>query len=219
MSTKKILKFYLIATLSLSSVAVLSFSDTFRNYIPYYYTSVMDYKNTGAKAPAEVNIDTSSDSSDSNIYRENPAEVMFAISADSSNSLVPAGAKNANFMNLSFRIGQTDVQLNGIAFKISGANGSAIKNAYLTDGKAIVATASITGDKIKFPNMWYLMKAGTSKDLQLKVDLADNLFPGQIISLEIENSYDINMNVEGGSYSLNAHYPIPGKYLSIARSR
>lgn len=208
MNTKKILKFYLFATISLSSIAALSLNDTFRSYIPDYYTSVLDSE-VKTVAPIENN--------DSKFYRNNPADVMFVIGGESRKSLVPAGTKNADFMNLSFKIGKTNVQLNGIAFKITGARGNDIKNAYLTDGKAIIATASISNDKIKFPNIGYLMDANTASNLQLKVDLGDGLKVGQIISLEVENPNDINMTVEGGNYSLNGHYPIRGKYLSIIR--
>ena len=219
MNTKKILKFYLITTLSLSSLAALSFNDTFRSFIPDYYSSVLDYKNSGMMTTVDKDIVSSNGESDSQIYRDNPAEIMFTISGDSSKSLVFAGAKDAAFMDVSFKIGQTDVQLNGLAFKILGVSGSNIKNAYLTDGKAIVATASISDDKIKFPNMGYLMNAGTAANLQLKVGLGDKLRVGQVISLEIENPDDVNLTVEGGSYSLNGHYPIQGKYLSIAGAR
>lgn len=208
MNTKKILKFYLFATISLSSIAALSLNDTFRSYIPDYYTSILDSE-VKTMAPIENN--------DSKFYRNNPADIMFVISGESRKSLVPAGTKNADFMNLSFKIGRTNVQLNGIAFRIIGATGGDIKNAYLTDGKAIVATASISNDKIKFPNIGYLMNANTAANLQLKVDLGDGLKVGQIISLEVENPNDINMAVGGGSYSLNGHYPIRGKYLSIIR--
>jgi hypothetical protein len=206
MNTKKILKFYLFATISLSSVAALTLNDTFRSYIPAYYTSVLETK----ALPTVVD-------SDSKFYRKNPAEIMFIIGGDSGKSLVRAGTKNADFMNLSFKIGHTNVQLNGIAFKIIGATGKNIKNAYLVDDEAIVATASITNDKIKFPNMGYLMNANSDSNLQLKLDLGEELKVGQIVSLEVENPYDINMTVAGGNYSLNGHYPIRGKYLSIIR--
>lgn len=217
MNTKKILKFYLFATISLSSLAALTLNDTFRSYIPDYYTSVLDYKYSDDKPYLETKPLPPLEDNDSKFYRNNPADIMFVIGGDSGKSLVQAGTKNADFMNLSFKIGQTNVQLNGIAFKVIGAIGNDIKNAYLTDGKAIVATASISNDKIKFPNMGYLMTANTAANLQLKVDLGDGLKVGQIISLEVENPDDINMAVEGGNYSLNGHYPIRGKHLSIIR--
>ncbi|MCX6734592.1 MAG: hypothetical protein NTZ25_01635 [Candidatus Peregrinibacteria bacterium] len=219
MNTKKILKLYLVATLSLSSMAALSLNDTFRSYLPDYYTSVLDSGTSETKAYVEANIENPITKSDDLIYRDNPADIMFAISGSAGKSLVTAGTKNAEVMTISFKIGQTDVQLNGIAFKITGATGKDIKNAYLTDGKAIIATASISGNKIKFPNMGYMMDAGSAKNLQLKVDLGDTLNASQVISFEIENSNDINMTVGGGSYSLNGHYPIQGKYLSIAGTR
>lgn len=218
MSTKKILKFYLIATLSLSSLAALSFNDNFRSYIPDYYVSVLDYQHNESKPYLEVKAESPVSVSDNKIYRDNPAEVMFVMNGVSEKSLVAAGTKNADFMNISLKIGQTDVQLNGIAFKIFGATGKDIKNAYLTDGNAIIATATITNDRIKFPNMGYFMKGGTAANLQLKVDLGDGLKSGQVISLEIENPDDINMTVNGESYSLNGHYPMQGKYLSIVGS-
>ncbi len=218
MSTKKILKFYLIATLSLSSLAALSFNENFRSYIPEYYISVLDYKHNESKPYLELATEPPVSGDDSKIYRDNPAEVMLVMNGVSEKSLVAAGTKNADFMDISLKIGQTDVQLNGIAFKISGATGKDIKNAYLTHGKAIIATATIINDRIKFPNMGYLMKGGTAANLQLKVDLGDELKVGQVISLEIENPDDINMTVNGESYSLNGHYPIQGKHLSIVES-
>lgn len=219
MNTKKILKLYLVATLSLSSMAALSLNDTFRSYLPDYYTSVLDSGTSETKSYVETNIETPIAKSDDLIYRDNPADIMFAISGSAGKSLVTAGTKNAEVMTISFKIGQTDVQLNGIAFKITGATGKDIKNAYLTDGKAIVATAVILDNRIKFPNMGYMMESGSSKNLQLKVDLGDTLNASQVISFEIENSDDINMTVGGGSYSLNGHYPIQGKYLSIAGTK
>lgn len=219
MNTKKILNLYLVATLSLSSIAALSLNDTFRSYIPDYYTSVLGYGEVSPRTYIEPVIEAPVPQSDSQVYRDNPAEIMFAINGSAGKSLVTAGTKGADFMTISFKIGKMDVQLNGIAFKIIGATGKDIKNAYLTDGKAIIATATITNDKIKFPNMGYLMNAGSAANLQLKVDLGDTLKVSQVISLEIENTHDINMTVEGGSYSLNGHYPIQGKYLSIAGAR
>jgi|GEM_PF-2224270 len=217
MNTKKILKFYLVVTLSLSSIAVLSLSGAFEGFIPNYYSSVLDYKGGEAKPYLEAQTQNSTD--DYHIYNKNPDEIMMDISGNSGATLVTAGAKDANFMNVIFKIGTMDVQLNGIAFKVSGVDGGAIENAYLTHGKAIIATAVITKDRIKFPNIDYEMPAGEVKNLQLKVDLGTNLKPGQIISLEIENPDDINMTVDGGSYSLNGQYPIQGKYLSIVRTR
>jgi hypothetical protein len=215
MSTKKILKFYLISTLTLTSMAALSFTDTFKKNIPYYYTSVFDTE-AGMKPLVETNNESIAVEIDSNEYRENPTEIMLTMSSDAGKSLATTGAKDVNFMNLSLKTSDTDVVLNGVAFKIIGANGQDIKNAYLVDGEAIVATATITKSKIKFPNMGYEIKAGTDANLQLKVDLGEEIPVGRVISLEIENPDDINTTVNGGSYSLNGHYPITGKYLSIA---
>lgn len=208
MNTKKILKLYLVATLSLSSLAALSLNDAFKSYLPSYYTSVLI-----------PNVETPVAESDDSIYRKNPTDIMFSISGNAGNSLVKAGTKNAEVMTISLKTSDVDVQLNGIAFKIIGAKGKDIKNAYLSNGKAIVATASISNNKIKFPNMGYFMKEETAANLQLMVDLGDDLKSSQVISFEIENSNDINMTVDGGSYSLNGHYPIKGGYLSIAGAR
>ena len=218
MNTKKILKLYLVATLSLSSLAALSLNDAFRSYIPSYYTSVL-MPGVNEKEYVEPSVELPVTKNDEAIYRSNPTDIMFTISGSAGKSLVKAGTKDAEVMTVSLKMSDADVQLNGIAFKISGVNGKDIKNAYLSDGKAIVATASISNDKIKFPNMGYFMKAGSAVNLQLKVDLGDNLKSSQVISFEIENPYDINMTVGGGSYSLNGHYPIKGGYLSIAGTR
>lgn len=222
MSTKKILKFYLITTLSLSSVSLLSFNNGFRDYISSSYASVVDYKYVEAKpylAVAQNDDANLAQNGEDSFYKENPAQILLSINRSKLNSLVVAGAKNVNFMNLVFGTGPTKAKLKSLDFTIEGVGGSSIKNAYLAQGKEIIATASVSEKRVKFSDIGFDLEAESKNAFTLKVDLSDSLAVGSIITLDIDKAEDIKFEVGGENFSLNGHYPIRGTYLSIAKIR
>lgn len=217
MSTKKILKFYLIATLSLTSLSALSFNDDFRDYFSGY-VSVFNYQGEQKVSGRIVEAKSSSTETDY-VYRSNPARMRFEIQADGAKSLVQADKKDAEFLNLVFKVDYTPVQLQSIIFTIRGADKQSIKKAYLAHGKEIVATAEIDDGRLVFDKIDYSLSSDFKTVLTLKVDLSETLEVGDIISLEIDKPKDVTLEYEGNVYSLNGTYPMNAKYLSVAKSR
>ncbi|MBI5753713.1 hypothetical protein HZA40_01045 [Candidatus Peregrinibacteria bacterium] len=208
MSTKKILKFYLITTLSLSSLAVFSLNDGFREYLSYGYASVItDSKPNPVGAQSKI------------INQDNPARMIFSIIHDGANSLVGAGEENVDFMNLVFAMGATKAKLKNLTFTIKGVDGNNIKNAYLAHEKDVLATGRIADNKIKFTNIDFELKPNTKITLPVRLDLGENLQAGNIITLDIEKADDVSLEVNGRNYGLNGRYPIKGGYLSIVKFR
>ncbi len=217
MSTKKILKFYLITTLTLTSLSALTFNNSFREYFSGY-VSAFNYKYEQEKPSLQAVAKKESQNTDF-IYKSNPSEMEFAIQANGAKSLVRAGKKDAEFANFVFKVGAAPIQLKRIIFTIKGVDGSGIRKAYLVNGKDIVATAKIENSRLIFNKIDYSFASDAKTTLTLKVDLDEKLEIGDIIGLEIEKPDDVVLKTEGAEYSLNGTYPMDAKYLSIAKAR
>ncbi len=222
MNIKKILKFYLVLTLSLTVFASLSYNDEFRYYLSTYSTSVLDYKYNDQKPYVTVYSPTVSLKSYEKsyiYYNYNPGNIVFNITNSPDKSMVAAGAKNAEIMSLNFKTANVPVELENLALKIIGIDSDDIDAAYLTIGNEIIAKAYISGEYLKFTNISYDIGANSSSSIKIKLDLSGNLAIGDRIRLDIESPQDVNIRVDNSLYGINGYYPLKGKYLSISKLR
>ncbi|MDA1060706.1 MAG: hypothetical protein O3B47_02845 [bacterium] len=232
MNIKGILKLYLVLTLSLSGVAILSYSDTAVQYYNTYSATVFNAFGDFDEKPDYKYFDkkpfASAYSLDQFIVKrqhlflsenKNPNIANFSISSDPEKRFVKPGTNGAEIMQLIFKTGNEDLELDNLTFKIVGVDPSMIANAYLFDGGKELRSALHNQDKLIFNNIDYLLTPNGQADLSVRLSLSNGLKNHDRVRLDIESPEDISIYVAGKPFSINEYYPIRGEYLSISSPR
>lgn len=227
MNIKKILKFYLVLTLSITAMSLLSYSDMIRNNASHYYANALntldqffddsDYKYSEAKTGLYAL------NNNSEILRKdfkNDSEgFSFSINNIPGKAYALPESKMAEIMNLNFKTKEKSLEIKSISFKIEGVAPENIVAAYLFNKEKVLSTAKNGNGSLFFDGMNYEIAPNSSEVLTVKLDLGSNLKPGNRIRLDIVAPEDLVMELENESIDFDGSYPIKGKYLSIHRQR
>lgn len=232
MNISKIFKFYLILTLSLGTIAGLSYSDTVKSYYSTYSATVFnafdDFDENATddffkKKPyaAAYTLEEFVAPSPNNFLRgnRNGRVVNFSITQDPEKRLVKPGTEGAEIMQFVFKTGKENLEFDRVNLKIVGVETHNIKRAYLFEGEKLLGKVSPSGEYLKFDNIDYQLKSNSTGVLAVRLDVSDKLMTHDRIRLDIENAEDLSLTVGGENYTLNEYYPIRGEYLSIVRPR
>ena len=230
MNIKKILKFYLILTLTITGLSLLSYSDVIKNYTSHYYADVLDsmdnwwgnsdYKYLQGKNEAYLP-DDSRNSSRRNFsdIKNVSANLNFSISNDSKNAYALPGTKLVEIMSLNFKTQEEPLKLRSVKLKISGVDFGAVERAYLMVGDSVVSNADVSQDYLNFSAIGYDVESNSTASFSIKLDLNPSMKSGQRINLDIESPEDMDIVVDGKSFKVSELYPIQGKYLTIHGQR
>lgn len=227
MNISKIFKFYLILTLSLGTVAGLSYSDTVKSYYSTYSATVFnafdDNDDFFKKKPyaAAYTLEEFVVPSPNNFLRgnRNGRVINFLITQDAEKRFVKPGTKAAEIMQFVFKTGKENLEFDKVNLKIVGVESHNIKKAYIFEGEKLLGKVSPSGEYLKFDDIDYELKPNSTGTLAVRLDVSDNLMTHDRIRLDIENAEDLSLTVGGENYTLNEYYPITGEYLSIAKPR
>lgn len=232
MNISKIFKFYLILTLTLGTIAGLSYSDTVKSYYSTYSATVFNAfgdfnKNAGddffKKKPyaAAYTLEEFVTPSSNNFLRENrnARMVNFSITQDAEKRLVEPGTDAGEIMQFVFKTGNENLEFDKVNLKIVGVEPHNIEKAYLFEGEELLSKVSPAGEYLKFNNIDYQLKPNSTGTLAVRLDVSNNLMTHDRIRLDIEKAEDLSLTVGGENYTLNEYYPIRGEYLSIVRPR
>jgi len=219
-------------TLSLASVAMLSYSNTAVQYYNTYSATVFnafgdfdkgsDYEYFNNKPFAlAYSLDEFISERQHNFLsaNKNPSVANFSISSNPEKRFVKPGTSGAEIMQLQFKTKDEKFELKDLSLKIVGIDSSMIKDAYLFDGGRELKTAVHSGDKLIFGNIDFSLKANSRASLSVRLTLGSGLQNHDRVRLDIETPEDISMYVGGEPFSVNDYYPIRGEYLSIASPR
>lgn len=214
MNINKILKFYLVLTLSIGSMALLGYSPNSKHplkeftessfYNQKLFTSVLPIENSR-------NVLSSVNTGD--------YTVNFTLSSDPEKRFANPGEKNIEIMKISFKSPDGDIVLKSLNFKISALDQSKVRNVYLFEGETKIASASIGDGYAKFSNISYETVANKEAVLSVRMDLSKKTQVGDRVRLDIEKSEDVEIIVDDKTYDLRKYYPIQGHYLSVAKIR
>ena len=223
MNIKKILKFYLIFTLSITSVSLLGYNDTMRQYFSGFLGEMSDsYKYSVTKPYASIYMSDTpvkAPVSKTKFSYEKSKTINFSMSSDAEKRFAQPGQKGADAMQFLLKTQNEILELKDVNLKITGVEAEKIEKAYLFDGEKEIANTSPANGYLKFSNLDYVVPQNSKATLKVKLDLSPELKTNNRIRLDIEKSSDISIEVGGKNYAAGSTFPMKGKYLSIAKQK
>lgn len=196
-----------------ASIALLSYSDTFENYV----LSVIH----AGQVPLNTNIITPLTGFDSDMkafYSENESSSLlnFKFTHDPYNGFAAPGTEGTELMGLYFKAGSEAVILKDLKLKLEGIEPEYIKKAYLTDDQDVLKVGDPYGEYFSFSNINKIIEPMQSRTFYLLVDLSEEVRTGERFRMDIESPDDIVLFAGTEHFSIDEYYPIKGKYLSVA---
>lgn len=221
MNIAKVIKVYFIFVMAISSMALLSYNDNVGNYI----SSVLHADNiseSGKGFYKDLMAGISYDDGGRKIFlshNENPSLINFSILNNPGKAFASPGDKNVDMMSFVFKTFENDLVFENLRLKIMGVDPEYIEKAMLLDEKEILQIGKKDGEYFVFEGIDYAIESFQKKSLLLYIDLSPDIKTGERLRMDIENPDDINIIVGDKPYSIDAYYPLQGKYLSIAKQR
>lgn len=226
MNINKILKFYLVLTLSISAIAALSYSSFVKENMSTFSSSVLGSfegmsdtsKYTSEKLFANV-LPISKEDSHSIDVATSPLTVNFNLSRDANKTSAVPGESNAEIMQIKIKSTDANLVLKSINFKLEGVNPDMIERVYLIDENKNIHKAELDDGYARFSNISIAAEAEKAILLSLRVDVSKDLHTGERFRFDIEEPNDIQLFANDEVYEIRQQYPIRGTYLSIAKNR
>lgn len=213
MNIAKIIRVYFIFTMVVASIAVLSYNDSFENYILSVVHAGGDSVNVGVITPL-MNFDSGMKEFSSR--NESSSLLNFKFVNDPYNGFVAPGTEGAELMGLYFKTGSEIVVVKDLKLKLEGIDPEYIKKAYITDGRDVLKVGNVDGEYYSFNNINEIIDPNQSRTLYLLVDLSEDIHTGERFRMDIESPDDIVLFAGIEPFSIDKYYPIKGKYLSVA---
>lgn len=226
MNIIKILRVYLIFILVITGVSSLGYVPGVKHYFAGQFASIIhsDSENKNFdKVPVVQAIDVQStlDSISEKLRRSRSGKnnlLNFEITNDAEKTFAKPGEKEAQSMQLIFKTKDKSVIFDSLKLKVSGTNPYNIEKIYISNNDEILASGKRDGEYFRF-NLNYKIKEDTKEIFKIKVDLSDKLETNDRLRLDIEKEEDLEIFVDGKTYSMNENYPIKGPFLTIASPR
>ncbi|MFH1533527.1 MAG: hypothetical protein ABID64_01190 [Nitrospirota bacterium] len=216
MNIAKIIRVYFIFTMVVSSIAVLSYNDSFENYI----LSVLHVSDGSVNASMITPlVGYKADVKDFSSKNESSSLLNFKIVNDPYNGFVAPGTEGAELMGLYFKAGSETVILKDLKLKLEGVDPEYIEKAYITDGENVLKVGNAYGEYFSFKNINQIIEPNKSRTLYLLVNLSEEVHTGERFRMDIESPDDIVIVAGTEPFSIDEYYPIKGKYLSVATAR
>lgn len=242
MNVRKILKSYLVFTLSITMLGGMYQQQEVKSYVSTtlasvmhtveIYTGPLDFENdkfngseTGGPVnnsmfASVVNLDVSGKNKRTVISKKQNVEAIdFEIEAGPENGFATPGSKGEEFMTLVIGAKSADAQFEDLKLKIEGVDSEIIEAAQLLYEGEVVAEATVVDGYLDFKRIAVDVPAETSVEVIVSIDLSSEITTGNRLRLDIENPEDLGITVEGEEFEMSAHYPVKGIYLSIVRPR
>lgn len=227
MNIKKILKFYLVLTLSITAMSLLSYSDLIRSNASHYYANTLnaldsffddsEYKYLEEKAIIYNRADVSK--TPKKDFKKTPEGFTFSIGNTPEKAYALAGSRMAEIMDLDFKTMEKTLKIKSIKFTIEGVSQEDIEEAYLFSEDEIVSTAKKGNNKLFFDGMNHEIEPNGSEVLTVKLNLSHNLKTGNRVRLDIMEPGDLAIELDDDPIQPSKNYPINGRYLSITSPR
>ena len=152
-------------------------------------------------------------------HNENPALINFTIINDPEKAFAKPGSENVEMMGFSFKTEDDSLIIEDLRLKVVGVDREFIEKAMVLDEKEIIKMGKADGDYFVFKGLNYEIPKDSKETLFLYVSMSPDITTGNRFRMDIEDSEDISLVVGSHSYSIDAYYPIEGKYLSVAKPR
>ncbi len=222
MNVKKILKFYLIFSLTITGVASLSYTDTFKGYFSnsMYSSGADKYLQTNSLASTLHSINFAKTNRDYVSERSSKSTFGFEIINDPTKAFVKPGGKDVEIMQYKFKTTTETLEIKSVKLKIAGMYPEKIESVSVLDEKHNkVGNGNIVDGYLYFKNLSYKLEKNSEGILQFVVNISESSTTGERLRFDLEKPEDLEIYLDGKGVKLNSYYPIKGKYLSVAKPR
>ncbi len=228
MYINKILKFYMVTILTITTAMAIGQTNFFDTYLPVVSGNVyqvfneqMSKSSIYSTEPSRllasvlpVNMENEKLSTANtgkytvNVYLKEVSPGLFA----------SPGSKNVELMNLHIKSFDANVELKSLIFDVTEIGNVFIERVYLFDGENKIADTNVFGNSARFSSLSYKSSLGAESVLTVKIDLSEKSSPGARVKLSVDVAENLSLLTEGRPHDFKRLSPIEGPYLSIVKA-
>jgi len=218
MNLNKIIKIYFAFVMTVSSVALMSYNDSVKQYM----ASVFYLNDESAQEVSFLPLDLVENFLPNNFSFDRIEYIPpfdFELVNDAGNAFALPGNEGVEIMKFQIKTDDKNFELDDLRLKVEGVDIGKIKEAIFMNNEGIVVRGKKENEHFIFNGIGFELEKESEGSLSLILNLSDDLHPGKRIRMDIEKSEDIGILVDNDPYTLRFDYPIRGKYLSIVKRR
>lgn len=226
MNIIKILRVYLIFILIITGVSGLGYVPGVKHYLAGQFASIV-HSDSGNKNFNKVPVVEAKDpqgtldSISEKLERSRGSSgdlINFEIRNNAEKTFARPGEKEAEVMQLILKTEDKSATFDNLKLKISGTDPQNIEKIQIDADSEILASGKRDGEYFRF-NLNHKIKENSQAVFKIKVDLSDKLETNDRLRLDIEKEEDLEIFIDGETYSVSGKYPLKGPFLTIAHPR
>lgn len=202
MSIEKVIKYYAIFLLVLSTTASVGQMPDAQNFMASTFSISFE-------KPKEEKI----------VEIETEKSMSFNVVTDAEKAFAVSGTKHAKIMQIRFFSYESDVVFDHLKLKIEGIEDNKIKNPVLMRGGQLLSEGKISDGYIEFRNFRYSLPKESVGSVDLHLDIEKEARIGDRMRMAIETKEDAGFKMGEKIYFVRDVYPISGPYFSVVNAR